>query len=242
MEEHWTHELKNVPNPALKESWHQIATTFEHHIKHHDDTEKAREWTILSPPTGSGKSESVVIYGAMLAERTNEEHPGMLVVTRLIDDCNVMAERINRYGETDTAVAYHSKVSSEIKLENLKDWPVVVLTHRAYEMALDYLGQDGRIVQTWPYYHEYSRNGQRPQTATKGYPNQNPFISTRRLVVIDESLDIIDHRKFTLENLRQTLGAIPQTVWDDFPSQFQAIQTVIFLRKSSTMQQKEHPS
>ncbi|WP_319409595.1 DEAD/DEAH box helicase family protein [uncultured Desulfosarcina sp.] len=241
MEDHWRHELNNAPNPALIESWHQIATEFEHHIKHHDDLEKAHEWTILSPPTGSGKSESIVIYGAMLSKRADEDHPGILVVTRLIDDCNAMAERINRFGGRDTAVAYHSDVSSTIKLADLKNWPVVLMTHRAYIMALDYLGQDGRIVQTWPYYHEYIRNGQLPQTSTKSYPTQNPFTSTRRLVVIDECLDIIDHRKFTLEDLRLTLGAIPQTVWDDFPSQREAIKTIIFFTETFHEATKDGP-
>ena len=55
MENHWINELNNVPNKALKESWHQIAETFEHHIQNHDDPEKARKWTVLSPPTGAGK-------------------------------------------------------------------------------------------------------------------------------------------------------------------------------------------
>ena len=135
MEDHWINELNNVPNKALKESWHQIADTFDHHIQNHDDPEKARNWNVLSPPTGSGKSESIVIYGAMLSSRPKEDHPAILVVTRLIDDCNMMAERINRFGERDTAIAYHSDVSNKVSLNVLKKWPVVVITHRAYEMA-----------------------------------------------------------------------------------------------------------
>ena len=229
MENHWINELNNVPNEALRESWHQIAETFEHHIQNHDDSEKARKWTVLSPPTGSGKSESIVIYGAMLSSRAKEDHPAILVVTRLIDDCNMMAERINQFGERDTAIAYHSDVSNKVSLNELRNWPVVVITHRAYEMALDFLGHEGRIEQTWPYFHEYDRNGHLPQGLTKEYPDQNPFISRRRLVVIDECLDIVDHYAVSLEGLRQTLGVIPQSIRDKYKLDIMAIDKLIWI-------------
>ena len=229
MESHWINELNNVPNKALKDSWHQIAETFEYHIHNHDYPEKAKKWTVLSPPTGAGKSESIVVYGAMLSSRAKDDHPAMLVVTRLIDDCNMMAERINKFGERDTAIAYHSDVSNKINLNELRNWPVVVITHRAYEMALDFLGHEGRIEQTWPYFHEYDRNGHLPQGSTKEYPDQNPFVSRRRLVVIDECLDIVDHYAVSLEGLRQTLGEIPKSIRDKYEPDIMAIEDLIEL-------------
>ena len=113
MEHHWTRELQNVPNDALRETWRQIAEAFGEQISNHDNPDEAKKWTILSPPTGSGKTESTVIYGAMLSGRDKDDHPGMLIVTRLIEDCNTIAERINHFGSETTAIAYHSDVAAK---------------------------------------------------------------------------------------------------------------------------------
>ena len=167
----------------------------------------------------------------------------MLVVTRLIDDCNMMAERINKFGERDTAIAYHSEVSNKVSLNELRNWPVVVMTHRAYEMALDFLGHEGRIEQTWPYFHEYDRNGHLPQGLTKEYPDQNPFVSRRRLVVIDECLDIVDHYAVSLEGLRQTLSVIPQPIRNKYKLDIMAIEELIEILETIDKRTKgEQPS
>ena len=131
----------------------------------------------MQPATGTGKTQGTVVYCALLSKLAPKGiHPGVLIVTRLKKDADLMAEQINDLGreyghlnvEDVVALAHHS--DSQTDLADLKNYPVVVITHRAYEIALDYLGQDGTIQQTWPLFHEW--NG-----------------STRKLVIVDECLD-----------------------------------------------------
>jgi DEAD/DEAH box helicase len=235
MEEHWTKVLGNVSNPALRETWYQIASTFGNHIYHHDTPEKSKLWTVLSPPTGSGKTESTIIYAALLSKQKNDRHPGMLIVTRLKADCDRIADRINKfgiqYGGQETAVSYHSGRSSELKITDLKDYPVAVITHRAYEMALDYLGNDSEIDKTWSHFQRYGRNMDYPIQWDKGeYSIDNRYgYDLRRLIVIDECMDIVEHNKASLDKLRVTLSAIPTNIRRKHPEVISEIRKMITL-------------
>jgi predicted Rdx family selenoprotein len=205
MARHWTERLANVSSEALRKVWHQLAATFGKNIYSHDNPDQARQWTVLQPPTGSGKSQGTVVYCSMLSRYPDEMHPGVLIVTRLKADADSMARQINDLSGKDVAVAYHSDSKRLIDIADLRNWPVLVITHRAYELALDYLGQDGSIQQTWPLFHSWNEEG-------------------RKLVVIDECLDIVEQSQAGLEGLRQTLAAIPQSARERFPEEVQAIQ------------------
>ena len=204
MEKHWTENLGNISNRPLKQTWEQIAKTLNDHIENPDST----KWSVLQPPTGSGKTQSVILYSSMLAGLPCYDHPGVLIVTRLIDDCNGIVDQINRLAGIETAVAFHS--DSDIKLDELKNYPVVVITHKAYENALDYLGDKASIRQTWPFFHEWQ-------------------MATRKLVVIDECIDIVESNQAGLEGLRQTLAAIPQEIREDHESDVGLIQGIVEL-------------
>ena len=218
MDWHWTRRLDNVTSPALRRVWKQLASTFATHIEHHGRHSQSTEWTVLQPPTGSGKSEGTMTYCAMLSAFPDKRHPGVLIVTRLIDDANRLAERINRYGQRPTAVAYHSEARKDgLDIATLTDWPVVVITHRAYELALDHLGKAGCIEGTWELFHSW------------GSPFAEQGDGSRRLIVIDEALDIVEHSKAGLDGLRQTLGAIPQPIRRRFPGEVKAIELVVDL-------------
>lgn len=210
MEQHWTGTLANVSSEALRDTWAQLADAFNAHIAAHDDPKKEREWTVLQPPTGSGKSQGTIVYCAMLAKRAPEAHPGVLIVTRLKADADAMAQQINDMARACSAVAYHSDVKATLKLGDLWQYPVLVITHRAYELALDMLGQHGTIQQTWPYFHQRE-------------------LDCRKLVVIDEALDIVEESQAGLEGLRLTLAAIPSSLRARFPQQIAALQEVIRL-------------
>jgi hypothetical protein len=215
MNKHWSQELENVPSQPLRTTWYTIAKAFMDQILEHGDPAAENGWRILSPPTGAGKTESIVIYCAMLAEQEASgaiTHPGALIVTRLIDDCERIARRINRYGGgRDTAVAYHSKSDSSIKLDDLSRYPVVVITHRAYELALDNLGAGKGIRDTWSFFHDFG------------------FENTRKLIVVDECLDIVEHSKTSLDGLRFAVGIIPQAVRDLYPVEIETVERVIDL-------------
>lgn len=206
MEQHWTTELRNVSSAALRQVWAQLGDTFNQHIAVHDNPAEEGRWTVLQPPTGSGKSQGTAVFCAMLSGLP--EHPGVLIVTRLKDDADRMAAQINVMSGKVIAASFHS--SATLKLADLWQHSVLVITHRAYELALDHLGQQGSIRQTWPYFHNMGDN-------------------TRKLVVIDEALDIVEESQAGLEGLRQTHAAIPQKVMDQFPLPVAAIAEVIHI-------------
>lgn len=209
MERHWTERLGNVSSAALRQVWQQLATAFNDHIADHENPKRRTRWTVLQPPTGSGKSQGTAVYCGLLSRMLPEaEHPGVLIVTRLIADADLVAHEVNTQAGREVAAAFHS--GSERKLEDMQHFSVLVITHRAYELALDRLGKNGSIQQTWPFFH----NG----------PN-----GTRKLVVIDEALDIVEQSQGELEGLRQTLAAIPHSVLDKFPDATAAIKAMIEL-------------
>lgn len=149
----------------------------------------------------------------MLSELPVNEHPGALIVTRLKTDADQIAEQINRLSKKSVAVAHHT--DSNTKLTELGEWPVLVITHRAYELALDFLGQDGTIQQTWPFFHQW------------GSPVQEFCDRKRKLVIIDECLDIVEQLEAGLDGLRNTLGAIPQSIREKFPREVAAIEALV---------------
>jgi hypothetical protein len=149
----------------------------------------------------------------MLADLPKQEHPGILIVTRLIKDCCKIVKQINEHAGIDTAIDYHS--DAKVKLGDLKEYPVVVITHKAYENALDYLGDDASIRQTWDYFHDFNRNG------------DEWFSGKRKLVAIDECLDIVESNQAGLDGLRQTLAAIPQQVRNEHSSDVTLIENII---------------
>lgn len=218
MEQHWTENLGNIANEPLRQTWEQIAKTFNDHIRYHNDPELATKWSVLQPPTGSGKTQSVILYSSLLADLPVNEQPGILIVTRLIKDCDRIAKQINDLAGTETAIAYHSE--SKVKPDNLREYPVLVITHRAYENALDYLGESASIRQTWPYFHNWGRH-------------------TRKLVVIDESIDIVESSQAGLDGLRQTLAAIPEKVREKYPKEVNIVDGIIQILQDASTLSKE---
>jgi hypothetical protein len=191
MERYWVDHLGNISSEALRKVWMQIAGTFGSHIGGFGSLER---WTILQPPTGSGKTQGTIVYCKMLSRLNREDHPGVLIVTRRIDDANQIAEQINKLsGNTNEAVAYHS--GNKIDLETLSTFPVLVICHRAYEQAMDAMTEEGSKIQhTWPHFYDW-----------RG-------LDKRKLVVIDEALDIVEHSQAGLDGLNQTLGEIPHVM------------------------------
>ena len=206
MERYWIDHLGNISSEALRQVWMQLAKTFGSNIGSFSPFES---WTILQPPTGSGKTQGTIVYCKMLSRINRRDHPGVLIVTRLKTDANQIAEQINVLsGKTDEAFAYHSDTKDKLKIIDLENYPVLVITHRAYELALDLLGQDGNIQQTWPFFYNWKNNN-------------------RRLVVIDEALDIVEHSQAALEGLRQTWGTLDQSIRRRFILEVQCLEEVI---------------
>jgi hypothetical protein len=229
MTKRWIETFRNVASSSLQATWRQIGEVFNDSIVSHDEPEEKEKWKVLQPATGTGKTQGAVVYCALLSSLAQKDlHPGVLIVTRLKVDADLMAEQINDLsreyghlnGEAVVAVAHHS--DSQTDLANLKNYPVLVITHRAYEMALDYLGQNGTIQQTWPLFHEWNS-------------------STRKLVIVDECLDCVEQSEAGLDELRRTLGLIPQGIRKQFPREIGAIEIIIKVLTKMDQKAKDQP-
>ena len=63
MEHHWTGCLGNVSSEPLRKLWHRMAYMFGSYAVGYTHKNK---WTVLQPPTGSGKTEGTMVYCSML--------------------------------------------------------------------------------------------------------------------------------------------------------------------------------
>ncbi len=197
MDWHWTKDLGNVSNEPLKLSWQRLAELFRGQILGAGDEQTRTRWKVYFPPTGSGKTEGTMLYSAMLGHFDDREHPGVLIIVRLIEDCSKIASRINehvvKYGYRPSGVGYAIDYHTENKSvaeSDLKNYPVLVITHEAYRRALDSLGGNPSIRNTWRVFHSYRD-------------------TNRKLLVIDEALDIVEHVHLSYGEVSRTLSAIP---------------------------------
>jgi hypothetical protein len=209
MEAHWTDELGNIGSKALRATWRQIAEYFNTHIRNHD-TYDSRKWYALSPPTGSGKTEGTIIYCSMLAQLKNYEHPGVMIVTRRIEDAEKIAQRINQFGGRETAIAFHSgEMTTKVKINDLPAYPVLVICHEAYKRAVGLLDLNlDTLNGKWPWFSNY-------------------HIGQRKLTVIDECIDLVEDASATLDGLRKTLGMIPERIRIRYPQEIEDIKYLI---------------
>jgi hypothetical protein len=192
-----------------------MAEAFTGHINGHGDPDNADTWTVISLPTGTGKTQGAILYCAILSQLLETPvplHPGVLIVTKLIDDADHIAADINKLsrqyspGMTDrgpSAVSYHSKKKHDLRREDLQSFPCLVITHRAYELALETIelgacDSGPSAPRTWDCFHAY--NGSR-----------------RKLVIIDEAIDLLDEAQLDVEQVRLLLGHLPDEVRKKYP-------------------------
>ncbi len=153
MEKNWEERLGNVSSHALRQTWRQIGRVFNEHIFNHNNPSYSKNWTVLQPKTGTGKTQGAIVFSSMLSRLSEDEHPGVLIVTRRKLDANDIRDQINELSGHEVAIAHHS--DSKTQLSELRMYGVVIITHRFYEMALDHLGQGATIESTWPVIHEW---------------------------------------------------------------------------------------
>ncbi|CDL00152.1 protein of unknown function [Magnetospirillum gryphiswaldense MSR-1 v2] len=65
MEKHWVETLGNASSDKLRAIWGQLAEAFGQAIGAHG-TDDERTWRVLQPPTGTGKTQGLCVYAAML--------------------------------------------------------------------------------------------------------------------------------------------------------------------------------
>lgn len=208
MNRHWTDTLNNASSFALREVWHQMANAFNHQI-HMETHSTDGRWQVLKPATGTGKSQGLSVYCSMLAL---ERHPGVLIVVRQICQADELADTINGLAGQEVAVARHS--DNKITMEDLSQIPVAIITHQAYRLALDAVSRGEETEQSA--FHQFHR-----------------FRAGRRkLVVIDESLDVIEEARVDyneVQMLRSILPAAAET--EDIPEAVQALDKFISIHR-----------
>jgi hypothetical protein len=190
---HWERTLGNVYTRKFAEQWYDLALTFNAHIEAAKDDKAEEQYSVLAAPLGSGKTQGAILYAVMLAEKYGQNMPGVLIVTRRIADADAIEGQVNEMVGKHIAKADHWVARRErgARLEDLPQYPVLIVTHVAYQDALDALWQDG--MSKWP---DFCRYGE----------------GSRALCVIDEAIDLVTHDSVGADRLRVALGYIPYKV------------------------------
>src|SRR5262249_31001726 len=143
-----------------------------------------------------------------------DSHPGVLIVVRFKERADKMAQWINDHAGRTVARSYHTD-NKVTKVEGntadvLSRWPVLVITHRAYEIGLDAVNRGEDFKSNWNAFHAWSDG-------------------SRKLIVIDEALNMIEEAQIDINRLRRALGAIPWHIaeGEEFKREFTAINSLL---------------
>ena len=158
MERRWTTTLGkgNKTSPRLRALWAKLCETLNAQITHG----ASDPWPVFPAECGAGKTRGLETYCSMLPY--DAEHPGVLVVVQLTRQADEVASEINKLTSSWTAYAYHSRLDDPLALGLLQAFPVLVITHEAYERGLDALAHDEHHPK-WKHLHRSTdpRHGSR---------------------------------------------------------------------------------
>ncbi len=210
MNQRWV-SLGNTPSDALRSLWREIANILNQQILANDFSHPSKI-KVIQAETGTGKTQGLALYCSKLPANT-----GVLIVTRMKQQANELAELINHLSDKDIAVARHG--DNSLSVEQMSEYQVLVITHKAYEMSLDLInkGQDSAFtnIMAW-------KAGQ------------------RRLTVIDEALDAVKISQVELDELTRTIGYIPFQIKLQFPRQLDALEKLRTNLEEISLAQQEH--
>ena len=173
MSDHWVTACRLEVSDPLKAAWRQMADTFNRCIIGSEE----KPWQVLPLPTGTGKSMGLKVYCSLLRE---DFHPGVLIVCRMQVQADEMAKSINELSGRSVALAYHGKSKHDFAV--VQNSPVLVITHSAYELALNAVSKGRTILSNWDMFTSW-------------------VCGTRKLTVIDEAPNIIESARLSLRDL-----------------------------------------
>jgi hypothetical protein len=176
-------EFGNVCSPALDDVWHQIAETLNQQTSN-----PSLPRPVIPAELGAGKTTCAKLWCSMLPRAG---HPGVLVVVRTVAQAEEYASDINSWAEAPVAFAYHSDLKPRPDLDSLRRYPVLVICHRNYELALDNL-----LVEEPERYKGLMQFG----------------AEQRGLVIVDEALDQVYVASVSLEGLQRIPSLIDPRV------------------------------
>lgn len=203
MREHWQNTLGNVPSRSLEALWRTMAKAFNASIN-----DEEHRWTVLQPPTGTGKTQGACLFSAMAAQKNQglfaDERVGILIVTRLITQANEIVETVNRMAGFECAAAKHS--DSDLTAEEAQGFDVLVVTHAAYTNALEGLCKDDsskwNALVRWDH----------------GY---------RKLTIVDEAIaNIVEEYNIKAADVRLTLAYVTPEMRSKYPIEVASVELV----------------
>ena len=199
MIKHWINNLKNVPNSSLKDLWKTMGDTYAEAIDNtfnqdSNDKEFTSRWSVLQPPTGTGKSQGAAVYAAMLAvESFKSKSPScVLIVVRQKKQCEELCEAVRRAiveiskdPELESLCDYHHS-DHQLTPTERKSKYVLICTHNAYVSAVSSVDLSPDRFESFTHYS----------------PNDFEIPVRRYLTIIDESLGaVVESSQITLENI-----------------------------------------
>jgi hypothetical protein len=194
----WCHH-GNALSPAVQETWAQIVDTFNRKLQSFG-SHTARDWHVISAGTGTGKTETTIVYASLLP--TFAPTAGMLIVTRMQAAGELLAREINTEAGREVAVAHHS--DAKVDPEVMRTSPVLVITHAAFERAVERC-DGGRV---WDAFAAFGDG-------------------RRGLIVIDEAVDLLEVTKLTEDDLSRLVGSIPREARDRWPAQVRYLEDLL---------------
>lgn len=196
----WTSpDFNNHLTDELQFAWSEMADVFNKHITGQVND----KITALALPTGSGKTQGLALYCSMLSR---QHSAGVLIVTNLITEANKLASLINDLSNNGAmAVAYHSDNKQSVK--TIKTFPVLIITHSAFQNAIDPESNANAHRSRWDYYYEWDGG-------------------CRALTVVDEAIDITANYEITLEKIRFLCRLIPEDVGLEYQEEVSALDAV----------------
>jgi hypothetical protein len=207
MRKHWSETLNMPTPPALIDVHRLMAEEFQRLIINNATDADGSASVVLPLPTGSGKTQGTCLYASMQAELNlyatdDKKSVGVVIITRLIEDADDIAQRINQLSGRVVAVAHHTKNKADSV--DVFNSDVLVICHQAFLNAAK--GWSAQDRERWHRISQW-RGG------------------NRHLVIIDEALaNVVDSNKATANNLTTVLMSIPHELRQRFPGAIRTLE------------------
>jgi hypothetical protein len=203
----WSNPPRNMPtSPALLDAWSVLVNHLHKATKSNLSEDQHKPSFVLPLPTGSGKTEGTIVYAALQAKR-NIGHPnpvGILIATRLREEAEALAIKINAEAGRSVAVAHHTE--NEQSVETLATHDVLVITQAKLLSAARAFKE--QRYDRWESLHTWSGG-------------------KRSLIIVDEALSgVVDHHEVTSSVLDAVLRSIPLNVQQEHCEAIRSLSTL----------------
>ena len=203
MTRRWT-DLRNSTSAPLEQIWCSMATAFGDAI-----TTRDKLWRVLRPQTGTGKTQGLCVYAALMIieNLVSPAQIGVLIVTPTISQANEIVDTIRSFIPENIAARVqtrHSENAASPFAIEIAD--VFVVTHAAY-----ILGLKERQAQVYGRWENYAIRAHGP----------------RLLTVIDEALSgLVEEHQLTAKQVERVITCMDGDLRLQFPKEFEILRTI----------------